>query len=110
LCRKFGLEHGKLYWRTIISAQGKAWLNLADESSDPGDDLYRGTLNNLRVPAMFIHGRKDPRTEPGELEAVRRNVEKCNMHILNAYHSPHSEITTADQTSQIAREFLEAVS
>jgi 3-oxoadipate enol-lactonase len=107
LCRKFEVEHGKEYWKTIISNQGKAWLDIGDKSISPDDDLYRGSLPRLLAPTLFIHGRHDPRTEPGELDAVRRAVQKCDMRILDAYHSPHSESATADLTTKIALEFLQ---
>ena len=106
LCRKLAAEHGKEYWKTIISNQGKAWLGIADKSKHPGDDLYGGTLNRLLIPTLFIHGKHDPRTEPGELDAINRAVPKSDMRILDAYHSPHSEVSTADLTTRIACEFL----
>lgn len=106
LCAKLAAEHGKEYWKTIISSQGKAWLDLADKRNFPEDDLYGGELNRLLIPTLFIHGRHDPRTETCELEAVNRAVQKCRMRILDAHHSPHSEATTADLTTMIALEFL----
>ena len=104
------MKHSKEYWKTIISNQGKAWIDIADKSNGPDDDLYRGTLNNLLIPTLFIHGRHDPRTEPGELDSVRRIVQKCDMRILDAYHSPHGESATADIVSQTAQAFLQEIS
>lgn len=106
LCAKFEAEHGKEYWKTIISSQAKAWFDLAATSKTADDDLYGGRLDTLQVPTLFIHGRHDPRTEPNELDAVRRAVRKCDMRILDAHHSPHSEPATADLTTRIALEFL----
>jgi pimeloyl-ACP methyl ester carboxylesterase len=83
LCGKFAAEHGQEYWKTIISSQGKAWLDIGEKTTSPDDDLYGGALQKLAIPSLFIHGRNDPRTEPGELEAVRRAVQKCDMRILN---------------------------
>jgi pimeloyl-ACP methyl ester carboxylesterase len=69
--------------------------------------LYQGRLTEIRAPTLFIHGRLDPRTEPGELEAVREQLPNAEMRILDeGYHSPHSEVATADSVTQIATEFL----
>jgi pimeloyl-ACP methyl ester carboxylesterase len=59
-------EHGDR-WRRLISINGDAWLRLAEQ----GGDLYDARLPALRVPVLAIHGARDPRTEPGELEALR---------------------------------------
>ena len=106
LSTKFAAEHGKEYWKTIITSQSRAWLDLAEKSKRGDEDLYGGRLHELRVPTLFIHGRHDPRTEPDELDAVRSAVRKCEMKILDAYHSPHSEASSADLTTRIALEFL----
>jgi len=109
LCGKFAVAHGQEYWKTIISSQGRAWLDIGEKTTRPDDDLYGGTLQKLATPSLFIHGRNDPRTEPGELDAVRRAVQKCDMRILNAYHSPHSEKAAADVTTKIALQFLQTI-
>jgi pimeloyl-ACP methyl ester carboxylesterase len=111
LCQKFESEHGQDYWKTIISTGGKAWLRIADESNSPEDDLYGGKLRDLRVPTTLIHGKLDPRTEPAELDAVRQNIQSCDIHLLEtAHHSPHSENATADMTTRIASDFLKNAS
>lgn len=107
---RFEAEHGKEYWKTIITSQSKAWLDLAEKSTSTDEDLYGGRLHELRVPTVFIHGRHDPRTELDELDAVRSTVRKCDMKILDAYHSPHSEAASADLTTRIAFDFLREVS
>jgi pimeloyl-ACP methyl ester carboxylesterase len=82
-------------------------LQLADEGSTPRDDLYRGKLHEISARTLFIHGNPDPRTEPGELEAVSQQLPHAEMQILDrAAHSPHSESASADRVTQIAREFL----
>ena len=103
---KFEAEHSKEYWKTIITSQARAWFDLAENSKSADEDLYGGRLHELQVPTLFIHGRHDPRTEPNELDAVRSAVRKCDMKVLDAYHSPHSEAGTADLTTRIAFEFL----
>jgi pimeloyl-ACP methyl ester carboxylesterase len=63
-------DHGD-GWRDLIRTNGDAWLRIAGDRSAPAADLYGGRLGELRVPTLVIHGARDPRTEPGELEAMR---------------------------------------
>jgi pimeloyl-ACP methyl ester carboxylesterase len=106
LCEKFALEFGQ-DWRTLIISHAKAWLQLAAESRGLRNDLYGGRLNEISAPTLFIHGRVDPRTEPGELEAVSEELPHAEMQILDvAAHSPHSESASADFVTWIASEFL----
>jgi pimeloyl-ACP methyl ester carboxylesterase len=107
LSERFALEFGAEDWRKFIISHAKAWLQIAVASSDSADDLYHGRLHELRVPTLFIHGRLDPRTEPGELEAVSAQLPHAEMRILDsAAHSPHSESASADLVTKIASEFL----
>ena len=100
-------DHGEDYWREIILMNGNAWLRIADESLDAQQDLYDGRLHELRVPALFIHGDGDPRTEPGELEAVRRELPAARLEIIrDAGHSPHSQRSVAAEVNRAAAEFL----
>ena len=85
--------HGEPYWRELVRDHARAWLEIARL---PGD-LYDGKLGALRVPSLFVHGGDDPRTEPGELDAVRRALPKARFHVIaGAAHSPHSEPSAAD--------------
>lgn len=68
-------DHGD-GWRDLIRANGDAWLRIGTDPSVPADDLYGGRLGRLRVPTLVIHGARDPRTEPGELEALRAALER----------------------------------
>ena len=104
-------EHG-CGWRDLIRTNGDAWLRIAHDPSAPTDDLYGGRLAELRVPTLVIHGAKDPRTEPGELEAMREALTRraqaphhCEL-LAEGGHSPHSERATADQVTRIAVRFL----
>jgi len=104
LCERFALEFGREDWRRFIISHAKAWLRIAVES---GDDLYNGRLAEISAPTLFVHGRLDPRTEPGELDAVSRQLPNAEMRILEqGGHSPHSESGSADLVTQIAGEFL----
>jgi pimeloyl-ACP methyl ester carboxylesterase len=107
LCERFALEFGADYWRQLITSHAKAWREIALASSGPQADLYGRRLREINAPTLFIHGRSDQRTEPGELEAVAAQLPGARMEILEAgAHSPHSEPGTADLTTKIAREFL----
>jgi len=107
LCERFVIEFGREDWRKLITSHAKAWLQIAAESSGATDDLYRGRLHEISAPTLFIHGQFDPRTEPGELHAVSRQLPHAEMRILDgATHSPHSETASADLATQIAEELL----
>jgi pimeloyl-ACP methyl ester carboxylesterase len=107
LCERFAHELGADYWRHLIATHARAWLQMAQESIGPGDDLYGGRLREITAPTLFIHGRLDPRTEPGELHEVRSQLPHAEMHILdNATHSPHSENAVAHLVTDIASRFL----
>lgn len=107
LCERFALEFGVDDWRKLITSHAKAWLQIAFQSSSPTDDLYRGRLHEISAPTLLIHGRLDPRTEPGELDAVSRQLPHAEMQILEgAGHSPHSESASADLVTQLAGQLL----
>jgi pimeloyl-ACP methyl ester carboxylesterase len=109
-------EHGER-WQDLIRANGIAWLRIAEERAGDDEDLYGGRLANLTVPALLVHGARDPRTEPGELEALRLALGRghggadpgrpAQFEILpDGGHSPHSERGTADVVTRAARRFL----
>ena len=103
-------EHGEDYWQKLIVMNGNAWLRIADEATHNKQDLYEGKLSELRIPTLFIHGSRDPRTEPGELEAVRDRLPSARVEIIEGGgHSPHSESASAAECNRIAREFLASV-
>jgi pimeloyl-ACP methyl ester carboxylesterase len=102
--RRFAAEHGD-NWRTIIRADGEAWLHIAAHA---GDDLYADRLRELTVPTLVLHGEDDPRTEPGELDRIRRDVPHAEIHMIaGAGHSPHSERASATTCTMLARAFID---
>lgn len=118
-------EHGD-GWRHLLAINGTAWLRIDEESralSPPAPDvrrgsagdLYDGRLPGLRVPTLVIHGARDPRTEPGELDALRAALGGKSQAFSPAVrfailpdggHSPHSERATAADVTRIAARFL----
>lgn len=91
-------------WRTIIRADGRAWLALA---AAPEHDLFDQRLHELTVPTLVLHGSDDPRTEPGELDRLRREVPGAEVHLLEgAGHGPHSERAYAATCTQIVARWL----
>lgn len=103
-------EHGEDYWRKLIVMNGSAWLGIADEATHAKHDLYDGKLSELRVSALFIHGSRDPRTEPGEMDAVRDQAASARIEMIDGGgHSPHSESASAAECNRVAGEFLAAI-
>lgn len=99
-------DHGADHWRTVLGSGGRAWLAIA---ASPGDDFFGGRLGELRVPALVLHGADDPRTEPGELERVQREVPAATLHLIpGGGHSPHSERSVAAAATAAAAAFLRA--
>jgi pimeloyl-ACP methyl ester carboxylesterase len=106
--RKLALEHGEDYWRTIIRAGGRAWLEIA---ATPNEDFYEHRLQEMRVPMLVVHGADDPRTEPGELDRIRREVPAARIEMIEGGgHSPHSTRGTAAQVTAIVDSFLDSLS
>jgi pimeloyl-ACP methyl ester carboxylesterase len=108
VARKLADDLGEDYWRTIIRADGRAWLDIA---ATPTEDLYHRRLHELRVPMLVLHGTEDPRTEPGELDRIRREVPTARIEMLaGAGHSPHSERGSAARCTALVAEFLAGMS
>ena len=100
------IDHGSR-WPALLSVNGEAWLSLAESGGDAEADLYDGRLADVRSPVLLIHGEADPRTEPGELDALRAALPQADIAVLlGAFHSPHSEPATADAVTDAVRRFL----
>ncbi len=102
-------DHGQDYWKQVLRMNGQAWLDLAKEAR-PEPDLYRGRLNELKMPVMVLHGSRDPRTEPDELAAVERELPGALSLIEGGGHSPHSEEKAFQESARVAGRFLDTVS
>ena len=98
-------DHGA-GWRQVLERNASTWLKIVEAGSG---DLFGGRLAELRVPALFLQGSRDPRAEPGDLEAIRRELPEAEIRILEgAGHSPHSESAAAEECSRVAADFLDA--
>jgi pimeloyl-ACP methyl ester carboxylesterase len=111
-------------WK-FLETHSRTWLRIGDEAV-PGEDFYGGRLPELEIPLLVIHGARDPRTEPGELEALREalgvgadpRVGPRRTHgsaptsvlvLAEAGHSPHSEPATSELVTEAALGFLAGV-
>jgi pimeloyl-ACP methyl ester carboxylesterase len=115
-------DHGER-WREIVDWHSRAWLRIADEARSASEDFYGGRLGELQIPVLVVHGATDPRTEPGELEALcaalrqqgagRPAAETGNHRAFAIFdaagHSPHSERATADAVTDAALSFVRDV-
>ena len=112
-------DHGDR-WPQIVAVHSRTWLRISEDAKSPTEDFYGGRLGNLTVPVLVLHGARDPRTEPGELDALRAALGSgrraalsgppTSVAILEAGgHSPHSERATADDVTRVAQEFMLAL-
>ncbi len=104
-------DHGARRWKKVIQRNCRVWLKLAAQSArageDHGVDLYDGRLGELKVPVTFMHGRHDPRTEPGEMKRVQRLLPAAEMRFIeDGRHSPHSETACWRECNGILRELI----
>lgn len=100
-------DHEETHWQTVVRRNCRAWLRIADECTRPDGDLYNGRLGELAVPTMLLHGRFDPRTEPGELEQARKELPLATMQFVEkGQHSPHSEEAAYEECNRMLRVFL----
>ena len=80
LRERLAAEFGEDHWRETITSHARAWVQIAFAASGSADDLYGGRLHEVIAPTLFVHGQLDPRTEPGELEAVRTPTQVRVLH------------------------------
>jgi pimeloyl-ACP methyl ester carboxylesterase len=108
VCATLAAEHGEDYWKQIVGLNAGAWLKIAaEERATP--DLYGGRLGELRPPRLFLHGSRDPRTEPDELACIEREAPGALRVIDGGGHSPHSEDAVSGAVSQLAEKLLSQV-
>jgi 3-oxoadipate enol-lactonase len=106
--RLLAADHGAEQWPNVVRRNCGAWIRIADESSPPDQDLYGGKLGKSRVPTVFLHGERDPRTQPGEMPWVQEVVPQAEFRFVKeGQHSPHSEEAVVQEVNAILAEFLE---
>ncbi len=98
-------DHGER-WREVCARGARAWLDIIADGLRRGGDLYGGRLCEIRAPTLLLHGRRDPRTEPGELEAAHRALPHSRLELLDAGHAPHASATAGAQAIALAAAFL----
>jgi pimeloyl-ACP methyl ester carboxylesterase len=102
-------DHGAEHWAKVVERNCRVWLRLASESTRPDEDLYGGRLGELRVPVTFVHGRGDPRTEPGEIERACAEIPGAGIRFIeNGRHSPHSEEAAWSECNRVLVELVAA--
>lgn len=115
--RLLAADHGEKLWKNVVQSNCRAWLKLATESEKSGDesgaglgdDLFDGRLSQLQVPVTIMHGRNDPRTEPGEMEQAHAALPGAAMRFIEVgRHSPHNESKAWQECNRILGEFLPA--
>ena len=92
----------------IMRLHARAWLQIGDAAERSDADFYDGRLGAIAVPALAVHGARDPRTEPGEIDALRAVAPSIRVVLLpDGGHSPHSEPATVATVAAAVREFLD---
>lgn len=107
--RLLAADHGEHHWKKVVQRNCRVWLKLAAGVTPSGrsDDLYDGQLSQVKVPVTIMHGRRDPRTEPGEIERTHQALPRATMRFLElGRHSPHSEKKSAQECNEILSDFL----
>lgn len=105
--RLLAQDHGETHWKSVVQRNCRAWLRLDDGCAQRDGDLYDGLIGELAVPTMFLHGRFDPRTEPGELEKAWEKLPGATIRIVeNGRHSPHSEDAAYEECNRMIKKFL----
>ena len=100
-------DHG-VSWRDVVAAGGRAWLSIIAAGKLGQADLYQGHFGAITAPTLFLHGRRDPRTEPGEFEAARAALPSAQVAMLDAGHCPHNGSKSAVEATRLALAFIDA--
>ena len=108
-------DHGDR-WLALVEMHSRTWRLISEEAASPAEDFYGGQLGALRIPLLVVHGARDPRTEAGELDALRAALVSGDRSAAEfaifeeGGHSPHSERATADAVTRAAAGFLARIS
>lgn len=99
-------DHGES-WRDVVGAGGRAWLSVIEEGRAGRPDLFDGRFGEIRAPTLLLHGRRDPRTEPGELDAALRALPSARLALVDSGHCPHASERAGAGATHTAIRFLE---
>ncbi len=99
-------DHGEARWRGIISEGARAWLRIIGRGQQEGGDVYDGRLGEVTCPVLLLHGLRDPRSEPGEIDAARAALPGARIAWVDSGHAPHASPRAGAEATRIAAEFL----
>jgi len=99
-------DHGDARWSTIVRAGARAWLRIIARGEREGGDLFDGRLSEVACPVLLLHGARDPRSEPGEIEAAREALPGAVFELLDSGHSPHSSSRMSGEATGAVERFL----
>jgi pimeloyl-ACP methyl ester carboxylesterase len=105
--RALAEDHAAEQWRGVLAAGGRAWLRIVEEGRRGRADLYGGRFGEIAAPTLLLHGRRDPRTEPGEIDDALAALPRARVTWFDAGHSPHTGRTSAEACVDAARRFLD---
>jgi 3-oxoadipate enol-lactonase len=98
-------DHGAA-WPEVVARGGRVWLDLIREGARTGADLFDGRLGEVRAPTLVLHGARDPRTEPGELDDALRALPHAELALVDAGHAPHASQRAGAEANARAVSFL----
>ncbi len=106
--KRLAADHGEAHWKEVVERNAEVWVRIGKSSRREDEDLYDGQLGKLAVPTLFVHGRQDPRTEPGEVERAGQLVAGSMARIIEeGKHCPHSETAAAGEFNAVLGQFLQ---
>jgi pimeloyl-ACP methyl ester carboxylesterase len=95
-------------WRDVLAMESRAWVAIIEEGLRSGGDLFDGRLGEIVAPTLLLHGRSDPRSEPGEVDAALGALPGGRCEWFEAGHSPHTSARERARCVEVARVFLAA--
>jgi pimeloyl-ACP methyl ester carboxylesterase len=99
-------DHGER-WREVVAAGGRAWLRIIERGCAGEADVYGGRFGEIEAPTLLLHGTRDPRTEPGEIEAACRALPAARVAWVDAGHAPHTSAGAGERATALAVGFLD---